>query len=157
MSTTYNLSNIPISKLNSVGKQNNYNNYISRLVTRNDFNLISKYVGYHTLEELVLFIQVYKPSGIKNKHELKYWITLMFSNWIRGVNLRLQIADDFLLIKHIIAEFILNITKEGKENLKTTINYINSININDLLELVPETNEQSDDDDDELLNDEDTN
>lgn len=159
MPKQYNLMDIPISKLNTIGKQQNFKNYIWRLVNRNDFNIIRCYTGYHTLEDLATFIHEHQLSSVRTNQDLNMWIKLMYSNWNKGLNNRLEMAQDFILVRNIIAEFIMDIRNEGKDNLNSTIEFVNSIDIDDVLQIVPESKmnfDDLDDVDEETFNDSDS-
>jgi hypothetical protein len=84
-----------------------------------------------------LFIRKYELS-IESQTELIYWLRTYFDSWIKGLNNRLKILDDFLLVKHIVSEEISIIKQEGYNNYKKTIEFVKSVDIialNDLLVL----------------------
>jgi len=128
-----NLSTI-IDKCLTKGKQENFKKYIERLESRN-FNKIIFYEGYISIKDLCFFIRKYELS-IESQTELIYWIKIYFDSWIKGLNNRLKICEDFLLIKHIVTDEINIIKNNGYINYKKTIEFVKTIDINALKELL---------------------
>jgi hypothetical protein len=118
------------------GKLENFKRYIERLDTMANINI---YNGYLTLEDLSTFIKTHELE-IESKSELLFWIKTLFHNLLKGLNKRIDMADDFLLIKHIITEYFRELKLEYTNNYKKTIEFVNSINLDELLILceIPE-------------------
>jgi hypothetical protein len=154
MPKQFNLMDIPISKLNTAGKHMYYSNYIHRLVDKN-FNIINLYEGYITKLSLVEYIKT-KQFTFTNRDELKTWINICYRNWKLGLKKRLEIADDFILIRNIVKETLLEIETQGAENWNDTIKFIETVDvdeINDMLYKDEEykTNVEYDNEEDEIF------
>jgi len=118
------------------GKLENFKRYIERLDTMANINI---YNGYTSLEELSTFIKTHELE-IESKSELLFWLKNEFHNLLKGLNKRIEFADDFLLIKHILLKYFTELKYEYTNNYKKTIEFVNSVNLDELLTLceIPE-------------------
>ena len=110
------------------GKIENFKKYIERLDIMANINI---YNGYTTLEELSTFTKTHELD-IEHKSELLFWLKNEFHNLIKGLNKRIEVSEDFLLIKHILLKYFTEIKNEYTNNYKKTIEFVNTINIDDL-------------------------
>jgi hypothetical protein len=115
------------------GKQENFKNYLLKLDNKRIVNI---YTGYHSITDLVEFLSNAELT-VSSPSELIYWIKLYFGNWQKGINNRIRICEDYLLIKHIILEHFNQVKIQGRQHLQQTIEFINSINFEEFLKLVP--------------------
>jgi len=128
----YDLSNLR-DFFETKGKQENFKNYLLKLGIK---RIINVYTGYHSFEDLLEFLSMAQLT-ISSPSELIYWIKIYFGNWLKGINHRIKLADDYLLIKHIIVDHFNQIKIQGKQQLQQTIEFINSIKFDELLKLAP--------------------
>lgn len=129
---TYDIS-ILDSLFDTNGKQENFKNYKNKLLHR---TLVNIYLGFHSIDELVQFLTINELT-VNSPSELIYWIQVYYKNWVNGINKRIAMCDDYLLIKPIITKHFTDLKQEGRINLVSTIEYINSINFDDLLTVAP--------------------
>ena len=115
-------------RFNTKGKIENFKRYIERLDIMANINI---YNGYTTLEELSTFTKTHELD-VESKSELLFWLKIEFHNLLKGINKRIEIADDFLLIKHILLKYFTELKNEYTNNYKKTIEFVNTINIDDL-------------------------
>jgi hypothetical protein len=131
-STHYDLSIIE-DKFTTTGKLNSFKKYISSIEPR---NIIQIYTGYHSLNELRDFLIKYELY-VESKSELIYWVRVYYNSWISSINKRIQVANDYLLIKHIIIEHFTELKQNALKQFITTLDYINNIYIEELINMMP--------------------
>ena len=140
-STHYDLSIIE-DKFTTTGKLNSFKKYISSIEPR---NIITIYTGYHSLNELRDFLIKYELY-VESKSELIYWVRVYYNSWISSINKRIQVANDYLLIKHIIIEHFTELKQNALKQFITTLDYINNIYIEELINMMPTPSKDEDED-----------
>lgn len=131
-----NLMDIPSSKLTSKVAVMFHKNYIARLVCRNDFHLVPKYVGITTMDALIAWVKI-KEYKITDLDNLKTWICSGFSNWKGGIKRRRDMSDEFgLQVMNAVGELLDECLDNGVEYFKETKEFIKTIDINELQELL---------------------
>lgn len=140
-STHYDLSIIE-DKFTTTGKLNSFKKYISSIEPR---NIIQIYTGYHSLNELRDFLIKYELY-VESKSELIYWVRVYYNSWISSINKRIQVANDYLLIKHIIIEHFTELKQNALKQFITTLDYINNIYIEELINILPTPSKDEDED-----------
>lgn len=138
-STTYDLSIIE-DKFTTPGKLNSFKKYISSIEPR---NIITIYTGYHSLSELMDFL-IKHELYVESKSELIYWVRVYYNSWLNSINKRIKVADDYLLIKHIIIEHFTELKQNALKQFITTLDYINNIYIEELINMMPTPSKDED-------------
>jgi hypothetical protein len=146
---TINLMDIPSSKLTSKVAVMFHKNYIARLVCRNDLHLVPKYVGITTMDALVAWVKCreYKITDLDN---LKMWISCGYTNWKSGIKRRRDMADEFgLQVMNAVGELLDECLDNGVEYFKETKEFIKTVNIDELREMLKNDAEYTPLDDEE--------
>ena len=153
----FDMMDIPESKLTSNAKKMYHKNYVARLISR-DCNTIELFLGLSNIDEVIWwFKQGQRPLTTIN--DIKQTIKTQFSGWKYGLKRRLKLAEDFTFIHYIIRDILMEIEEQGAEHLSETLRFLNTINIEELSELLkadaeyqPPTEEDEDEvNDDEVL------
>lgn len=155
---TFDLMDIPESKLNTNAKKMYHKNYIARLMSRGDFHLVVIFPELSNIEDVIgWFKQSQNP--LTDIAGMRQMIKTQFSGWKWGLKRRLEIAEDFTFITHIIREILMEIEEQGAERLSETLRFFKTINLEELherlkadVEYKPDVeDEKLDDNDDEVL------
>lgn len=144
-----NLMDIPSSKLTSKVAVMFHKNYIARLVCRSDFHLVPKYIGITTMDALVAWVKIkeYKLTDLDN---LKTWIYSGYTHWKGAIKRRRDMADEFgLQVMNAVGELLDDWLDKGVEYFKETKEFIKTIDINELREMLKNDAEYNPLDDEE--------